>query len=162
MYIRRNIESLIVLIAFGGIVGFYYFGKIDDKMFLGLIGAVATLYFGVLKYKVENDNIFKELFKEFNSRYDEEFNDLINRIKEDEAQKLTIDERNLIRDYLNLCAEEYLWATKGRIPKEVWKAWKAGIKDNLKIKQVNEVFQSETKSNYGRDSYYGLVEELET
>jgi hypothetical protein len=53
-----------------------------------------------------------------------------------------------------------LWYKKKRLPNDVWKAWKAGIIENLKINQIKDLFDSETKSDTGKDSYYGLVEEL--
>ena len=133
---------------------------IDDKLFIALIGVVITFYFGFLKYKIENDKIFKELFIDFNGRYDNAFNDLLNEIKNNPKRVLTQPEINLIIDYFNLCAEEYLWYSKKRIPKEVWVSWKAGIHENLNIVQVNEIFKKETHTLNGKKSFYGIVEEL--
>jgi hypothetical protein len=39
----------------------------------------------------------------------------------------TPNQRNLVIDYFNLCAEEFLWYKKNRIPNDVWSAWKSGI-----------------------------------
>jgi hypothetical protein len=133
----------------------------DDKLLLGLLGTVATLYFGSIKNRIENDKLFKELFQGFNEKYDSRFNDLINELKDDKTRVLEPFEKNLIIDYLNLCSEEFLWRIKNRIPSEVWKAWKAGIKENLKIEQVKEIYSEETTTKNGKVSYYGLVEELE-
>jgi hypothetical protein len=133
----------------------------DDKLLLGLLGTVATLYFGSIKNRIENDKLFKELFQGFNEKYDSRFNDLINELKNDKARVLEPFEKNLIIDYLNLCSEEFLWRSKNRIPSKVWNAWKAGIKENLKIKQVEEIYFEETDTKNGKVSYYGLIEELE-
>lgn len=159
-HLKRNTELLFASIGFILIIGYYLIYGIDDKIFLGLLGTVATLYFGSIKYRIENDKLFKELFREFNSRYDIRFNDLINELKYDNGRELNNAERNLIIDYLNLCSEEYLWRSKSRIPKKVWSSWKAGIKENLKIKQVEMIFNEEISSSNGKKSFYGLVEEL--
>jgi len=159
-YYKRNTELILASAGFIIVIGYYLIFGMDDKIFLGLIGTVATLYFGSIKYRIENDKLFKELFQEFNSRYDNRFNDLINELKYDNGRELNKKERNLIIDYLNLCSEEYLWRSKNRIPKNVWDSWKAGIKENLDIKQVRDIYENEISSINGRNSFYGLVEEL--
>jgi hypothetical protein len=158
--INRNIELILASLGFILVICYYLIFGVDGKIFLGLLGTIATLFFGSIKYRIENDKLFKELFQEFNSRYDLRFNDLINELKYDNGRKLTKDERNLIIDYLNLCSEEYLWRSRNRIPKKVWNSWKAGIKENLCIKQVEEIYKKEISSINGRISFYGLDEEL--
>ncbi len=158
--IKRNIEFIIIAIAFIFVVVFYYYGNIDGKLFLGLLASIASIYLGILKYKIENDKIFKELFTDFNNKYDLKFNDLINELKSDKKRELNQTEINLVIDYLNLCAEEFLWRQKGRIPKNVWTAWHSGILENIKIKQVMELLKNEIITENGRKSYYGLIEEL--
>ncbi|MCK4655027.1 MAG: hypothetical protein KAU01_11350 [Candidatus Cloacimonetes bacterium] len=159
-FIKLNIESIIAIILFSIIILLKSNSIIDERLFLGLLGAVATLYFGIVKFKIENDKLFKELFKEFNDKYDSRFNDLINELRNDNEKKLSLEERNLIIDYLNLCSEEYLWKSKNRIPNIVWNAWKAGIKENLKVKQVKEIYNREIATKNGEISFYGLVKEL--
>lgn len=158
--IRRNSELIFAILGFATILLYYFICGIEEKLLLGLLGTVATLYFGLIKHRIENDKLFKELFQNFNSRYDDKLNDLLNEIRYDEEKKLDKDERNQIIDYLNLCAEEYLWRSRNRIPKTVWNSWKAGILENLEIKQVNEIYLKETETINGKTSYYGLVEEL--
>ena len=72
------------------------------------------LYLSVLgSYKSDNDKIFKELFKEFNEKYDNKFNDGLEDIEiqylKDNNFVLDSNQKKLVVDYLNLCAEEYLW-----------------------------------------------------
>lgn len=161
-YLSRNIEFILACLGFVIIFFCYSFcSEMDDKLLLGLLGTVATLYFGSIKNRIENDKLFKELFQGFNEKYDSRFNDLINELKNDKARVLEPFEKNLIIDYLNLCSEEFLWRSKNRIPSKVWNAWKAGIKENLKIKQVEEIYFEETDTKNGKVSYYGLIEELE-
>lgn len=158
--IKRNIVHIIASIIFLIVIGLSYYSMIDNKLLLGILVSIASIYFGLLKYKIENDKIFKELFTDFNNKYDSKFNDLINELKNDDRRELNQKEINLIIDYFNLCAEEFLWRQKGRIPKIVWTAWLSGILENMKIKQVRKVLKNEIASENGRKSYYGLIEEI--
>lgn len=138
----------------------YTLKVIDTNALIGTLVSIATLYFGALKLRIENDILFKELFLSFNERYSAETNDLFNELRQDPSRELKPAERNIVIDYFNLCAEEYLWKSKGRIPKDVWIAWRAGIVENLRIPQIKQVFQDETTSEAGKTSYYGLYKEL--
>jgi hypothetical protein len=68
---------------------------------------------------------------------------------------------NVIQDYLNLCAEEYFWFKKNRIPTEVWDSWLAGIyfylKDTDSNNDIREYFLKEKDYN---KSYYNLFDIL--
>ena len=163
-FIKQNFGNIFTAFLFAAVIAITLCFNLDYKLFLGILGIIATFYFGMLKHKIENDRVFQELFTTFNKRYDMAFNDLINSLRDDPEKQLEINkektDKNLIIDYFNLCAEEYLWYSKNRIPKCVWEAWKAGILENLEVKQVREVFKNETKTDRGKKSYYGLIEEL--
>lgn len=160
IFIKRNTISLITFFALITVLLLYSKEQIEFNLFVGGIGTIATIYFGLIRFQIENDKIFKELFTSFNEKYDEKFNDLLNDLRTNTNRSLSQEDKNLIIDYFNLCAEEYLWFSKGRIPKSVWKAWRSGILMNLKIKQVKEVYEDETSTKEGEKSYYGLVDEL--
>jgi len=158
--IKENYVFIIVSISLISVIIVAILQLITKELFIGIIGSIATLYFGYLKYKIENDKVFIELFKTFNERYNSKINDLINELRRKERDILTTDEEVLIIDYFNLCSEEYMWKTKNRIPERVWEAWKAGMLENLEIPLIKELFENEVKSKNGRLSYYGLAEEL--
>ncbi|MFZ4799250.1 MAG: hypothetical protein ACOYMA_17255 [Bacteroidia bacterium] len=162
--IKQNIGYILTGIAFILIVTLSILSVlkiVNNGLFLGLIGLMATFYFGYLKNKIEDDKVFKELFDSFSERYDGKMNDLINELRTPNSDRLlSVIETNLVIDYFNLCAEEYLWRTKKRIPDEVWNAWKAGIVKNLEIPQIMNIYKSEMESENGRVSYYGLDKEL--
>jgi len=160
-FFKRNLISVFAIIAFAIIFITYIIFDYNNNIFLGLLGTTATLYFGAIRYKIEDDKFFKDLFNEFNNKYDEEFNDLLNELRDNADYELNVDQKNIIIDYLNLSAEEFLWRSKNRIPSDVWESWKSGIKNNLEISQVNEVYQTEILNSYGRKSFYGLPEELD-
>jgi len=163
-YIKQHYEIMMAAFAFAIVIFIYVRTDFNNNLFLGALGIIATFYFGVLKYKIENDRVFQELFTSFNDRYNSDFTKLINSLRGHPDKILEVhnekSDESLIIEYFNLCAEEYLWYSKNRIPKSIWGAWKAGIKENLEIKQVREVYDKETKTERGRKSYYGLVEEL--
>jgi len=155
-------DSYILGIIFAIVSVLYWNDVIDDKKYLGLIISVGTIYFGLLKYRIENDRVFKELFDSFNKRYTSEFNKLINKIRDNNKYELSSDDEIIIIDYFNLSAEEYLWHERGRIPKKVWESWRSGILENLSIDQIRKIYNSEMKTEDGRKSYYGLEKELKS
>ena len=97
--------------------------------------------------------MFRELFTEFNARYDklnERLNELVNR---EEQCPLGPRDRDLLFDYFNLCGEEFFFYRSGYIPSEVWDAWRYGIQGFIKVKCVRELLEKELNWR----SYYGLT-----
>jgi len=66
---------------------------------------------------------------------------------------LTPEDRALLEDYFNLCAEEYLYRTYGIIDERVWRAWCRGMLQYLADDRVAEFWNEEES----RGSYYGLT-----
>lgn len=122
------------IIVFLVIIGFLlslpqWYSTIDDNtevwsnIWLGVIGGAATIYLGLIKQWMDHDKMFKELFLEFNQRFNdlnEDLNEIVEKTelpsiktKQDvvEKEKLSSDKTKeaVIQDYINLCAEEYLW-----------------------------------------------------
>jgi len=129
----------------------------DTGLLIGMIASIATIYLGYVRLRIEHDTMFKSLFESFNARYDHKMNNLINSLAKSPEHKLSTDERNIILDYFNLCAEEYMWYKKGRLPKEVWSSWKAGMEFNLEVPQIRSLYIEQKEES---TSYYGLMEEL--
>ncbi|APY09531.1 hypothetical protein BWZ20_15005 [Winogradskyella sp. J14-2] len=152
---------LINLIAMLLGIGLFYLTKEKVEVLGAVIATGISLSLGIRQYKTENDKLFKELFTEFNAKYDLKFNDMLEEIVDkselDKNFKLSSNEEKLIIDYLNFCAEEYLWKTKERIPKSVWKSWENGMLYYLNNPIINNIV-SEQKLQ--KDSYYGLFEKL--
>lgn len=114
-----------------------------------------SLAIGLRQYRTENDKIFKELFIKFNESYDSKFNDALRRI--DTSNKLEEGDEILVIDYLNLCAEEYLWFSKDRIPSEVWISWENGMIYYFNVGCINSLVLTEKNQ---QDSYYGLFNKI--
>ncbi|MCT2561859.1 hypothetical protein [Chryseobacterium herbae] len=158
--ISEKPHTILFVLLFAAAITFYSTNLINANAFLGSLVSIGTIYYGSLKLRIENDLFFKDLFRSFNERYDADLNDLINELRIEPTRILSPTEKNKIIDYFNLCAEEFLWKKKNRIPKDVWEAWRAGIHQNLEIHQIRELYAQETDSHKGRVSYYGLYEEL--
>jgi hypothetical protein len=135
-------------------------GKGLEAVIAIIIGYLGLLY-NLINYKIAHDKFFKELFTEFNARFDN-LNEALNEIIEGKTlvkiDGISKTHKAIIRDYLNLCAEEYLWYKKGRIEPAVWQAWSEGMRFYLNITNFKAVYH---KQRDERTSYYGLIEELD-
>lgn len=125
----------------------------DISLLITLVGGLVSFFYFIQKQKIEELQLFKQLFTEFNSRYDK-LNESLNKIvTEGPLKPLTPEEENTLIDYFNLCAEEFLFYQKGYIYPEVWNAWHNGMSYYLLHKRIKDKWTEEEKSN----SYYGLT-----
>ncbi len=119
-----------------------------------LISAIAALItFGVYSYKQHLDEakLFKELFSEFNLRYDE-LNETLNSIKDRrDSRQLCQPEIDKVYSYFNLCAEEHFFHKAGYIDELVWNTWYRGMSIFFKNPQIMDLWDDEPK-----DTYYGF------
>lgn len=124
-----------------------------------IASALGFSYF-VQQQKLAEVRLFKELFTEFNARYDK-LNDYLLDIASLPAGTPVDDvKRKKIIDYFNLCAEEYLFYKDGYIHQDVWGAWCRGMKFYLDKKNIRDLWNKENELQPG--SYYGLTpEEIE-
>ena len=128
---------------------------------LGVIGYFITAYFAKSSKQIAKDNMMKELFKDFNSRYDKLNNNLVRLDKDkpslEELKKIAdYDEyHQTIIDFFNLCAEEFYWYHhKKRIDPIVWNSWQKGMNywyNN--IPAIQQLWEKEIE-NDGKVSYY--------
>ncbi len=123
----------------------------DWKLLLTAFGAILSFVYFVQKQRLEELKLFKELFAEFNARYDR-FNDQLAKLSKDPASPLQAQDQQLVIDYFNLCAEEYLFYRLGYLPPVVWASWYCGIVANLRDPRIRQLWQREVTT----DSYYGL------
>jgi hypothetical protein len=131
-------------------------GSISANVYLGLCATLITIFISIINYYQTSDRFFKELFTDFNLRYDK-MNNFLNQLGEDD--ELNSNDQQRIMDYLNLCAEEYMWMKKGRLPEDIWRSWKNGIDLHLRKKYVRKVFAEERL--LWKSSYYGFFDEIE-
>jgi hypothetical protein len=159
---KKNLDIVVInlLTVILGIIFYLCFGY-KVEILAAIIAIGISLSLGLRQYEMENDRIFKELFIAFNEKYDTKFNGRLNEIdekyKKENDYALTSIEISLVIDYFNLCAEEYLWYTKKRIPKIVWNSWENGMVYYLNIKPINDILIMEKNQP---DSYYGLFSKI--
>lgn len=124
----------------------------NDKFVTLLIPSTAaylSLIYFFQKQQLEELKVFKELFTEFNNRYDD-LNGKIFAIKQEDEK---VDFHETMDDYFNLCAEEYLFFTKGLILDEVWGSWCRGMEEHLDVKRIKDYWLDAQQEN----SFYGLT-----
>jgi len=117
--------------------------------------AIATIYYGLIKYWIDKDLIFKSLFESFNKRFNDLNSDLNAIVVGQQPEKKSAEE--IVQDYLNLCAEEYYWFKKGRIPKIVWYSWLNGIGYYLGSDKIRMYFKEQLEWD---KSYYGFLNSI--
>lgn len=154
--IKKNWDVIFINFLFLGLgIGlFYWSNKIE--VFAATIATGISLSIAFMQSKIQDDRIFRELFTEFNSIYETDFrkqlDEIVKKGNSDEAVLSTTD-RELVIKYFNLCAEEYLWRRKYRVPNSVWDAWESGMVYYFNKPIINSILLEE-KEEFG--SYYGL------
>ncbi len=114
-------------------------------------GAVSFAYF-VQKQKLDETKLFRELFDQFNLRYNALNDELLLVLSGDPNASLAQKEEALLIDYFNLCAEEYLYFKRGYILPEVWQSWCNGMQQYYADPRIRRLWDSELVTN----SYYGF------
>src|SRR5216684_9377442 len=132
-------------------IWFSYRGEQRPELLFSGIGAVAGFTYFVYRQHLDETKLFKELFVEFNKRYDEIKNGLNEIVYGAKDGDLTDAERDLLFSYFNLCSEEYLFYNAGYLDQDVWKSWCQGMNTFFKHPRVSALWESER----GSGSYYG-------
>lgn len=102
---------------------------------------------------LQQSRLFKQLFTEFNGRYDK-LNQPLNEIRDrPSGALLNPEDRKVLFDYFNLCTEQYLFFRAGYIDKNVWGSWCNGMSQFTEDPEIRELWEAELKSN----SYYGFT-----
>ena len=123
-----------------------------SEILVSAIGVVAGFTYFLYRQHLDEAKLFKELFAEFNGRYDA-LNDGLNAILFGPHDgSLSADERERLFSYFNLCAEEYFFYKAGYIDQHVWESWYRGIKVFFKHPRIQDLWDLDCKA----DSYYGF------
>ena len=103
------------------------------------------------KQKLEELRLFKDLFTDFNRRYDA-MNDRLADIRAGNNPNEPAARKTLV-DYFNLCAEEFLFFDEGYIHPAAWRSWCRGMLYYIEHDGIRRIWDEEV----GTDSYYGLT-----
>jgi hypothetical protein len=115
---------------------------------LGAAGGLTTFLY---TQHLQETRLFTELFQQFNARYNA-LNNRLNLIAAGQSRELSREDRQVLMDYFNLCAEEYLYYRAGYIDPSVWKSWTRGMTAYSDIPSIRELWDEELHS----ESYYGF------
>jgi hypothetical protein len=151
-FVFRNywwIAAAVALIAIVVIVASGSPGR-ESLIATTLAAALGFCYF-VQKQKLDELRLFKDLFTDFNRRYDE-MNDKLENIRGGNGPG-GAGVKNTLVEYFNLCAEEYLFFREGYIHPEAWQSWCRGMVYYLQHKDIRRVWEEEMISG----SYYDLT-----
>ena len=147
-YIPVAIFGCLAVVASGFLPKFH----LDWQVILTILGGILSSIYLVQKQKLEETRLFKELFAEFNHRYDQ-MNSTLNELLEDKSKtKFESVDINSLYDYFNLCGEEYLFYRQGYILQKAWESWVNGMKIFYKDQRIRRLWEKELKTN----SYYGF------
>jgi hypothetical protein len=153
----RHYWWIALIAAIAGGLSIYRLASLQDRAALvaALAAAIVSFCYFVQQQKLEEIRLFKELFEEFNSRYDKlngDLSDISTGIQPSDAAA-----RKKLIDYFNLCGEEYLFYEEGYIHPVVWQSWCRGILSYLKAPHIRTLWDEEVEQ--GRNTYYGLTVE---
>lgn len=122
------------------------------ELLLSCIGVIAGFAYFIYRQHLDETKLFKELFVEFNARYDK-LNDGLNEILFGlNDGDLSEHDRQLLFSYFNLCAEEYFFYKAGYIDHNVWKSWHRGMKVFFGHPQIRDLWKHDCQAG----SYYGF------
>jgi hypothetical protein len=127
------------------------------QLVLALIGASGGFVGFLYSQHLQETQLFKQLFTEFNRRYDAMNEQLEMVCRRPAGETLKPEERRKLVDYFNLCAEEYLFYRSGYIDDDVWESWSRGMLYFAQDPEIRSLWQKELQTA----SYYGFsLEEL--
>lgn len=157
---QRNRIPLWVFLFWIACVVIPFFAPKDDQLKLTITLVTAVSGFGAFLYAQHSRELilFRELFREFNQRYDH-LNDRLNKIYwRPVGQSLEAEDKAILNDYFNLCGEQYMYQSSGCIDPRVWIAWRNGMKWFAGDPEIQDFWKQELAT----DSYYGLTWEILT
>lgn len=153
---KRYLPWLFALLAASSVgIAVFAFREPDKRwhMALTFVGASAALVHFLYARHLDETRMFRELFADFNRRYDI-LNDTLNEmVMRPSPLELSPSDKRKLFDYFNLCAEEFYFYRCGYIPDEVWSSWRHGMQVFLRSPAIHDLFRSELETG----SYYGLT-----
>ncbi len=135
------------------IASFFLSGSERMSVTVSLLTAVGGLTAFLYSNHSQQIQLFRELFREFNARYDALNANLIRIRTRPPGEKLQPSDLGVLSDYFNLCAEEYLYAAAGCLDARVWRAWQNGMRYFAEDPEILEFWLQELR----QDSYYGFT-----
>lgn len=117
----------------------------------GVLATTLSLCYFLQQQRLSETDLFYRLFTDFNARYDK-INGRLADLAESQGN-LSVKDRQVVVDYFNLCAEEFLFYQQGYIHDRAWGSWCRGILWYLRRHPFKDVWNEESDSG----TYYGLT-----
>ncbi|MBK6557275.1 MAG: hypothetical protein IPL15_17345 [Comamonadaceae bacterium] len=122
------------------------------ELMVPVTGAAAGFVYFLYAQHLQETRLFVDLFRQFNERYDK-LNDKLNAIATQSPETmLTLEQKQVLFDYFNLCGEEWLYFKAGYIDPAVWEAWREGMRFFLRAPDIRRLWTAELDGG----SYYGF------
>jgi hypothetical protein len=118
---------------------------------ISILAAAGGLTTFLYTQHLQETRLFTDLFQRFNERY-ADLNERLNVIAEMGGDEISSEDRQILMDYFNLCAEEYLYFNAGYIDDSVWESWMRGMRAYAAVPAIRRLWEQELKSG----SYYGF------
>lgn len=137
-------------------------------LIIGFFTLIIAWRYNRSNLKISKEKLEKELFKEFNERYDI-LNDSLAKLSSEDTLEYLKDINSLIAnkkmynviiDYFNLCAEQYYWKQKDRISDKIWVAWNKGMMEYYKFPIIQQIWEDETLQDNYKSYYLNSADEL--
>ena len=125
---RRYTAAALAGLVLVGLIVVIAAGLRDWAVIVSLAGVALSLIYFIQSQRLEETRLFKDLFSEFNLRYNE-LNGTLQSVEHCRPDQCLTDEMNqALVDYFNFCAEEYMFYKLGYIREEAWWAWLEGMR----------------------------------
>lgn len=118
---------------------------------ISILAAAGGLTTFLYTQHLQETRLFTELFQQFNKRYGD-MNERLSVIAQSMSGGISREDRQVLMDYFNLCAEEYLYFSAGYIDDSVWNSWMRGMRAYAEVPAIRELWENELLSG----SYYGF------
>jgi hypothetical protein len=122
------------------------------EILIPTVGGIGGFLYFLYQQHLNETKLFKELFIEFNSRYDALKYDLNAILFEASEGEFSSRQREKVFNYFNLCAEEYFFCKAGYIDFDAWRSWCRGMNEFFKHPRIRTLWDQDCKA----DSYYGF------
>ena len=152
--IKKSYLFIFTPIYIAVLIYFNFWGESNVATIVPTTGIYLSILYFYQKQNLEELKTFKNLFTEFNERYDQ----LNGNLYDISCSRLTDENKvhKVLDDYFNICSEEYLFYRQGLILDDVWGSWCRGINEYLKNDVIKDYWTKSQKEN----SYYGLTTDV--
>jgi hypothetical protein len=136
---------LFVFFAAASVAWFRIPSAHGSEALIPTIGGVGGFLYFLYQQHLNETKLFKELFIDFNRRYDALKYDLNTILFDPSADELSSCQREKIFNYFKLCAEEYFFYNVGYIDHDVWQSWCRGMNEFFKEPRIRTLWDQDSR-----------------